>query len=91
MGTNYFRFFLQIVFATNGSAVFLPHEKIDGCKTFVICHNNVPTGKSCQPKLCFDHQLNSCGWCTSFICESELGPTTEGKNLFLWIILNGEI
>lgn len=59
----------------------LPHEKIDSCKTYVICYNNVPTGKSCQPRLCFDHQLNICGWCTSVICESELEPTTAGKIL----------
>lgn len=87
MGTNYFRFFFtdSICNGSNGSDVFLPHEKIDSCKTYVRCYSNVPTGKSCQPRLCFDHQLNNCGWCTSVICESELEPTTAGKFLKLFI------
>lgn len=64
---------------SNGSDVYRPHEKMDGCKTYVRCFHNVPTGKLCQPNLCFDHQINNCIWCTPFMCESELIPTTEGR------------
>lgn len=55
---------------SNGSDVYRPHEKIDGCKTYVRCYNNEPTGKLCHSNLCFDHQIVNCVWCSPLMCES---------------------
>lgn len=69
---------------SNGSDVYLPHEKIDSCKTYVRCFNNIPTGQLCGPQLCFDHQQIRCVWCRDVSCESEMSPTTEGKYVKTW-------
>lgn len=63
---------------SNGSDVYVPHEKIDGCKTYIRCTNNKPAGQLCGADLCFDHQENYCDWCRVVACESEMSPTTEG-------------
>lgn len=65
---------------SNGSDVYVPHEKIDGCKSYVRCYKNIPTGQLCgHGDLCFDHQNNYCNWCADVSCESEMSPTAEGK------------
>lgn len=64
---------------SNGSDIYVPHEKIDQCRTYIRCFNYKPTGQICGPQLCFDHQKKYCDWCTAVACESEMSPTTEGK------------
>lgn len=64
---------------SNGSDVYVPHEKIDGCKSYIRCYNNKPTGHSCRELLCFDHQKKYCDWCRDVVCESEISSTTEGN------------
>lgn len=64
---------------SNGSDVYVPHEKIDGCKTYVRCFNNFPVDQLCGHRLCFDHQKNYSNWCMYVSSESEMSPTTEGK------------
>nr|XP_034330434.1 uncharacterized protein LOC105324798 isoform X7 [Crassostrea gigas] len=62
---------------SNGSDIYVPHEKIDQCRTYIRCFNYKPTGQICGPQLCFDHQKKYCDWCTAVACESEMSPTTE--------------
>lgn len=64
---------------TNGTDTYLPHEKIDSCKTYVRCYNNIPTGQKCGTNLCFNHGKTLCDWCYAVACESEMNPTTSGK------------
>lgn len=74
---------------SNESDVYVPHEKIDGCKSYVRCYNNIPSGHLCGPQLCFDHQqtVTRCNWCIDVSCESEMGPTTEG----IFCLMNAEL
>lgn len=64
---------------SNGSDIYVPHEKIDHCRTYIRCFNNKPTGQICRTNLCFDHQKNYCDWCRDVACESEMSSTTESK------------
>ncbi|XP_052702942.1 serine-rich adhesin for platelets-like isoform X3 [Crassostrea angulata] len=65
---------------SNGSDIYVPHEKIDQCRTYIRCFNNKPTGQICQTAdLCFDHQKNYCDWCRDVACESEMSLTTESQ------------
>lgn len=59
--------------------IYVPHEKIDKCRTYIRCFNNKPTGRICGNALCFDHKKNYCNWCKDVACESEMGSTTESK------------
>lgn len=78
-----FFFFLTdaVCDGSNGSDIYVPHEKIDHCRTYIRCFNNIPTGQFCGgiADTCFDHQINRCNWCSDVACESEMSPTTEGK------------
>ncbi|XP_065924182.1 uncharacterized protein [Magallana gigas] len=64
---------------SNGSDIYVPHEKIDECRTYIRCFNNKPTGQICGTNLCFDHQKNYCDWCRDVACESEMSSTTESQ------------
>ncbi|XP_056006656.1 serine-rich adhesin for platelets-like [Ostrea edulis] len=65
---------------TNGTDAYRPHEKIDGCKSYVRCYNYIPTGQRCGTNLCFDHGgVERCDWCRDVKCESEMTTTTEGS------------
>lgn len=65
---------------SNGYDVYVPHEKIDGCKTYVRCCKNIPTCQLCgHGDLCFIIKKIYCNWCTDVSCESEMSPTTESK------------
>ncbi|XP_065924174.1 uncharacterized protein [Magallana gigas] len=66
---------------SNGSDIYVPHEKIDHCRTYIRCFNNIPTGQFCGgiADTCFDYQINRCNWCSDVACESEMSPTTEGQ------------
>lgn len=65
---------------SNGSDIYVPHEKIDECRTYIRCFNTKPTGQLCgNAELCFDHQKHYCNWCTDVACESEMSSTTESK------------
>lgn len=63
---------------TNGSDTYFNHEKVDGCKYYVRCHNNNPTGHTCTGELCFDPLNLPCNWCRDVACESEKDPITTG-------------
>ncbi|XP_056005953.1 mucin-22-like isoform X3 [Ostrea edulis] len=65
---------------TNGTDAYRPHEKIDGCRTYVRCFNYIPAGQFCDNDLCFDHGGGErCDWCYNVKCESEMTTTTEGS------------
>jgi hypothetical protein len=63
---------------TNGTDTYLPHEKIDGCHTYVRCTNYIPTGQRCQTNLCFNYNQKLCDYCNNVICESEMTTSTQG-------------
>lgn len=78
-----FCFLDSVCDAKNETDFYVPHEKMDGCRSYIRCTDGFPVGFVCHSNLCWNHNIDDCDHCYAFTCESEMNPTTQGKLNFL--------